>query len=132
MQPVLLNFETYDGSVTADMFGAAFGGATPGTGTAYTGPYSYGDESATPTLAILAGHPPSNWAVSQTVTQAKTWGMGGGIWMNCANASAYKGITFWVRGSGPLNVFKFSVSMESTTMPNAMNPAARPLSAACP
>jgi hypothetical protein len=123
MNPMLVNFETYDGTVTADKFAAPFGGATMNTGTAYTGPYSYGDGSVTPTLAILAGRPPSNWAVSQTAMAAHTWGMGGGIWMNCADASAYKGITFWVRGSGPLNVFNVSLNMENTSMPDAASAA---------
>src|SRR4029077_12566627 len=71
MQPVLVNFENYDGTVTADKYATAFGGATVGTGNAYAGPFSYGDGSATPTLSILAGHPPSTWAVSQNVTAAK-------------------------------------------------------------
>ncbi len=123
MNPMLINFETYTGTVTADKFAAPFGGATAGTGTAYTGPYSYSDGSTTPTLAILAGRPPSNWAVSQEVKPARTWGMGGGIWINCVDASAYKGITFWVRGSGPLNVFKVSLNMDSTSMPDATNAA---------
>jgi len=123
MNPVLINFETYDGTVAPDMFATAFGGATPGTGNAYAGPFSYGDGSTTPTLAILAGHPPSNWAVSQTVTRASTWGMGGGIWMGCADASAYKGISFWVRGSGPLNVFNVSLTMGRVTPPDPTNPA---------
>lgn len=123
MNPVLINFESYDGTVTADRFGTAFGGATPNTGGAYTGPYAYGDGSVTPTLALLAGHPPSQWAVSETAMQARTWGMGGGIWMSCLNASAYKGISFWVRGSGPLSVFSFTVSTESTTPPDPANAA---------
>ena len=123
MQPVLVDFENYDGTVTADKYASAFGGATVGTGTAYTGPYAYGDGSATPTLSILAGHPPSNWAVSQTVTAATTWGMGGGLWMGCADASAYKGISFWVRGSTSSGVFSFNLNMESTVMPDAVNPA---------
>ena len=123
MNPVLINFESYDGTVTADRFGTAFGGATPNTGSAYTGPFAYGDGSVTPVLALLAGHPPSQWAVSETAMQARTWGMGGGIWMSCLNASAYKGISLWVRGSGPLNVFSFSLSTENTSLPDAANPA---------
>jgi hypothetical protein len=124
MNPVLINFETYDGMVTADKFGTAFGGAAANTGTAYMGPYAYGDGSVTPTLSVLAGHPPSNWAVAETAVQARTWGMGGGFWMSsCTNASAYKGVSFWVRGSGPLNVFSFSLSMDSTTPPDPANPA---------
>src|SRR5581483_2998205 len=124
MNPVLINFETYDGMVTADKFGTAFGGAAANMGSAYTGPYAFGDGSVTPTLSILAGHPPSNWAVAESAMQARTWGMGGGFWMSsCANASAYKGISFWVRGSGPLNVFSFTVSMDSTTPPDPANAA---------
>lgn len=122
--PVLINFETYDGMVTADKFGTAFGGAAANTGSDYMGPYAFGDGSVTPTLSILAGHPPSNWAVAESAMQARTWGMGGGFWMsNCVNASAYKGISFFVRGSGPLNVFAFSVSMDSTTAPDPANAA---------
>jgi hypothetical protein len=123
MNPVLINFENYDGTVTASMYSTAFGGATPGTGNAYAGPYAYGDGSSTPTLSILAGHPPSNWGVSQMVTNASTWGMGGGIWMGCADASAYKGISFWVRGSTSSGVFSFSITMENTAMPDIANPA---------
>jgi hypothetical protein len=48
--------------------------------------------------------------------------MGGGIWMGCADGSAYKGISFWVRGSTSSGVFSFSMTMESTAMP-AANPA---------
>ena len=121
--PVLLNFETYDGTIEASMFGAPFGILPVGSQTPYAGPYSFGDGSATPTLAILAGHPPSSWAVSQTVVGARTWGMGGGIWMGCADASAYKGISFWVRGSSPNGTFSFSLAMDRTTLPNAVNPA---------
>jgi hypothetical protein len=124
MNPTLIDFETYDGTVTADMFGVAFGGATPGTTTqdAYVGPYSYSDGTATPTLSILAGHS-SNWAVSQSVTQASAWGMGGGLWMNCTDATKYKGISFWVRGTAPNGVFGFSVNMDSTDLPDATDPA---------
>ena len=130
MNPVLVDFETYTGTVTADMFGAPFGGATPGTtqaapGDAYVGPYAYPENPGTtmPTLALLAGHPPSQWAVSAMLA-ANAWGMGGGMWLSkCANASAYKGISFWVRGSGPLSVFEFSLTMESTTLPSGANNA---------
>jgi hypothetical protein len=122
MNPVLMDFENYDGKVAADKYGTAFGGATAGTGTAYIGPISWGDGTTTPTLAILAGRPPSNWGLSQTVTQAAAWGMGGAFWMGCANATAYKGITFWVRGSVPEAKFSFSMDMESTIPIDATTP----------
>jgi hypothetical protein len=123
MNPTLINFESFDGTTTADRFGTAFGGATPNTGNAYTGPFSYGDGSVTPLLELRAGHPPSQYSVYESATQARTWGMGGGFWMSCLNASAYKGISFWVRGSGPLSVFSFTVSMENTSLPDPVNPA---------
>ncbi len=118
-----MNFENYDGMVSADKYVTAFGGATAGTGNAYAGTYSFGDGTATPVLALLAGHPPSMWAVSETVTHASAWGMGGGIWMGCADATAYKGISFYVRGTSPTGVFSFSMDMESTVMPDASNAA---------
>jgi hypothetical protein len=125
MNPMLVNFDNYDGTVLPAMYGTAFGGTTAGTGTAYAGPYVYpeGTGTPTPTLALLAGHPPSAWALSETLA-ATQWGMGGGLWMSsCADASAYKGISFWVRGTAPLSVFSFSISMENTELPNATNPA---------
>jgi len=124
MNPVLLDFENYNGAtLPAGGYVTAFGGAAPNTGTAYTGPYAYGDESATPELSLVAGHPPSMWGVSEKVTHAANWGMGGGFYMGCTDASTYKGISFWVRGSAPSGVFGFTVNMESTDLPDATNPA---------
>ena len=121
--PAFMNFENYDGTVTVDKYATAFGGATINTGTAYAGIYSFGDGSTTPTLSIMAGRPPSNWAASQSVSQASAWGMGGGVWMGCADASSYKGISFWVRGSSGTGTFSFDLNMESTTPPDATNSA---------
>ena len=124
MSPLFMDFENYNGTVTATNYATAFGGTTVNTGTAYAGIYPYPESagSTTPTLAILAGHPPSNWAGSETL-QATQWGMGGGVWMGCADATAYKGISFWVRGSSGTGMFSFSVSMESTQLPDAKNSA---------
>ena len=120
---MFLNFENYDGIVTADKYATAFGGTTANTGSAYAGVYSFGDGTAAPTLSIMPGHPPSNWAASQSVAQASAWGMGGGVWMGCADASTYKGISFWVRGSSGTGTFSFNINMESTTLPDAANAA---------
>lgn len=122
MNPVLLDFENYNGMTDPAMYGTAFGGATPNTGTAYAGYYAYGDGTVNPTTALLGGHPPSNWALQESITAAN--GMGGGFWMGCADLSAYKGISFWVRGTAPPGVFSFGVVMESTAMPDATDPAA--------
>jgi len=121
--PVFLNFENYDGIVTADKYATAFGGTTANTGSAYAGVYSFGDGTAAPALSIMPGHPPSNWAASQSVAQASAWGMGGGVWMGCADASTYKGISFWVRGTSGTGTFSFNINMESTTLPDATNAA---------
>ena len=126
MNPVFLNFENYTGmgTMTAATYSTAFGGTTPNTGTAYAGIYSYGDGSATPVLSMVGGNPPSNWAAGLSVTQASTWGMAAAVWMGgCANATAYKGISFYVRGSSGTGMFSFNVSMESTQLPDATNPA---------
>ena len=126
MNPVFLNFENYTGmgTMTAATYSTAFGGTTPNTGTAYAGIYSYGDGSVTPVLSMVGGNPPSNWAAGLTATQASVWGMAAAVWMGgCANASAYKGISFYVRGSSGTGMFSFNVSMESTQLPDATNPA---------
>jgi hypothetical protein len=122
--PLLVDFENYDGMVTADKYATAYGGAMPNMGTSYMGPMSWGDGSVLPTLSILAGRPPGNWGLSQTVTKAAMWGMGGGFWMTaCLNASAFKGISFWVRGSVPDARFSFTLHMDSTSPPDPANPA---------
>ena len=122
--PAFMNFENYDGTVTADKYATAFGGTTVNSGNAYAGIYSYPEvkDGPLPPLAILAGHPPSNWAGSESFSST-VWGMGGGIWMGCADATAYKGISFWVRGVSGTGTFSFSVSMDSTLLPDATNAA---------
>lgn len=64
----------------------------------------------------------SYWAGSESFS-ATVWGMGGGIWMGCADATTYKGISFWVRGTSGTGTFSFSVSMDSTLLPDATNAA---------
>ena len=125
MNPVFMNFENYTGTstMTGSNYGTAFGGTTVNSGNAYAGLFQYPEITGgtAPTLAIVAGHPPSNWAGSEQLS-ATMWGMGGGIWMGCADATAYKGISFWVRGtSSALGTFQFSVSMESTQLPSGTN-----------
>ena len=124
MNPIFMNFENYNGMVTVDNYATAFGGTTVNTGNAYTGIYGYPEADGTtpPTMAILAGHPPSMWAGSEQLA-ATIYGMGGGVWMGCADASAYNGISFWVRGTSGKGTFTFIVSMESTQLPSGTNNA---------
>ncbi|HVZ85895.1 MAG TPA: hypothetical protein VHG72_02945 [Polyangia bacterium] len=122
--PVFMDFENYTGTVTAANYATAFGGTTVNTGTAYAGIYSYAESSGgtLPPLALVAGHPPSNWAASESWS-ATMWGMGGGVWMSCADASAYTGISFWVRGTSGTGTFTFTVAMQGTDMPSGTNNA---------
>jgi hypothetical protein len=124
MTPVFMNFEDYKGNTDPSMYGTAFGTTTVGMGTAYAGTLAYpeADGATAPTLSLGGGHPPSTWAATETLS-ATMWGMGGGIWMGCADASAYKGISFWVRGTSGKSTFSFTLAMDSTDLPNAMNAA---------
>jgi hypothetical protein len=119
-----MNFEDYKGTTDPSMYSTAFGTTTVGMGTAYAGTFQYPEASGTtaPTLSIGGGHPPSTWAATENLS-ATMWGMGGGIWMGCADASAYKGISFWVRGTSGTGTFSFTLSMDSTDLPNSTNAA---------
>ncbi len=119
----IANFENYDGMSTIDKYGFAFGGPTNGTAGVYAGAYGYAGGTDIVSLAILAGHT-GNYGLSESTTPATSWGQGLGFWMGCVDASAYSGITFWVRGSVPTGVFSFSLNTENTSLPDATNAAA--------
>jgi hypothetical protein len=119
----IADFENYDGTTTIDKYGFAFGGPTNGTAGVYAGAYGYAGGTDAVTLAILAGHT-GNYGLTESTTPATSWGQGLGFWMGCVNASAYKGVTFWVRGAVPSGTFSFALNMESTTLPDMTNPAA--------
>lgn len=127
--PILADFEGYDGSVGASDF--VF--LVPGTTATYAGSYFFDDddqaaaEFGTSTFSILAGHA-SNWGISLTRSytaldlQPGAWGASAGIWFGCIDASAFSGLTFWVRGSVPLGTVALALAMEDTNPP-AANPA---------
>jgi collagen type VII alpha len=118
----IADFETFTGTTTVDKFVFAFAGPTNGTAGVYGGAYGYAGGTDAVTLAILAGHT-GNYGLTESTTPATSWGQGLGFWMGCVNASAYKGVTFWVRGTVPSGVFSFALNMESTTLPDMTNPA---------
>jgi hypothetical protein len=119
-----MDFENYNGTSDPSMYSTQFGGAAVNSGTTYAGTYQYPEVTGgtAATLSIVGGHPPSNWAGAETLA-ATMWGMGGGIWMSCADASSYKGISFWVRGTSGKGNFQFSISMDSTQLPSGTNNA---------
>ena len=121
--PVFLNFENYDGTVTAANYATAFGGTTANTGPPTPGVYSFGDGSTTPTLSIMAGHPPSNWAASQSVTQASCLGNGRRRLDGVRGRLGVQGdFLLGARLVGDRN-FLVQHLMESTPLPDATNAA---------
>ncbi|MES1182237.1 MAG: hypothetical protein ABUL60_00405 [Myxococcales bacterium] len=126
--PGIASFETYDGTTAAADFSWMFGGPTEGMLGVHTSTYSFGDGSATPTLSILAGHG-GNYGLTVAVTNATKWGEGFGMYLldeqykpGCIDASAYKGVTMWVRGMVPTGTFSFGVSMAQATLPSTTAP----------
>jgi len=126
--PSIASFETYDGTTAAADYSWIFGGAADGVLGVHTSTYAYGDGSVTPTLAILAGHA-GNYGLTVSVTNASKWGEGFGMYLldeqykpGCIDASAYKGVTMWVRGMVPTGTFSFSVSMSQATKPSTTEP----------
>ena len=126
LNPVLINFDTYSGSTLAQDYGEAFGGPTAGSGTSYTGPYGFsggGPGGAVDyALSMVTGRTGGltdaglqDWAVDLSLTDEIVWGGGVGIWMSCANASAFKGISFWARGQIPGNDVSISLVTADTT-----------------
>jgi hypothetical protein len=126
--PLIADFEAYDGVIAPADYRWTFGGAAAGMLGVYTGTYVYGDDSAVPTLALLAGHG-GNYGLTVSVTNASKWGEGFGFYVldanykaACINASAYKGVSMWVRGAVPTGTFSFSVSMSQATKPSTTAP----------
>lgn len=126
--PLIADFESYDGVIAPADYRWTFGGAAENMLGVYTGTYAFGDGSATPMLQLLAGHG-GNYGLTVSVTAASKWGEGFGFYVldanykpACINASAYKGVSMWVRGSVPTNTFSFSVSMSQGTLPSTTMP----------
>jgi hypothetical protein len=127
--PIFADFEGYDGTVGASDF--VF--LVPGTTATYAGSYFFDDdpttgtEFGTSTFSILAGHA-SDWGISLARSytavdlQPGAWGASTGIWFGCIDASAFSGLSFWVRGSVPLGTVSLALAMEDTSPP-AANPA---------
>ncbi len=119
----LADFEDYDGATDIGDYGFAFNG-DPGTADAvYAGPYFYDDATGSPAHSMVAGANDSTYAVSTSNSEATDFGGGMGLWMGCIDASAYDGISLWVRGSTPTGTAHFSLAMEETTPPLADDPA---------
>jgi hypothetical protein len=114
---VFVDFETYDGKADVAMWAfshvmGAYAGFWPGG-------------TPVPTLSMLGGHA-GNYGLNVSVMSATGSWAGLGTWMSavtCVDASAFKGVTLWVRGTTPTGFFSVHVNTEDTTLPDAMDPA---------
>ncbi|HZU82304.1 MAG TPA: hypothetical protein VE987_05285, partial [Polyangiaceae bacterium] len=131
--PVLNDFEAYTGA-TAFLASTPFGPAYPNGG--YTGPYAYSgggpqlNEAGTNyVLSMVTGQTggtleggAQDWALDLTVTDESGFGAGLGFWMTCANASAFRGLSFWVRGQTPTGAVAVQLQTADTTSTTASQP----------
>jgi hypothetical protein len=116
---LLVNFDTYDGTNPVTNWVFAFNAPAGATNTVYAGFYEYDDGTGTPLLSMPAsGANASKYAISISNTQSSSWGGALGMWMGCIDASAYQGISFWVKGTTPTGKASFSFSNPETTVPD--------------
>ncbi len=131
--PVLINFENYNPLLDGGNFNGSFG-TWPQLG--YIGPYFFsgGGPDGGPNASIdpVTGQTGGlidggeDWAIELRVNQESVYGAALSFWMSCANASAYKGISFWVRGQTPTNTVSLTVSTLDTTPTSAQPPGTCP------
>ena len=106
-KPGIADFETYDGSVISKWSFAM--GADSSTGI-FSGPFGYGDRegNVAETFEMAAGHA-STYAMhladsmpNRTPGANGLYGGGMGLWLSgCVSATAFSGISFWVKGDAP-------------------------------
>lgn len=116
----IATFDDYDGSADIKMWSFALGGDAA-TGV-FAGPFVYGDEpSGDPEAFDMVDGNDSDYALSISDTLAEEYGGGMGLWISeCLDATAFEGISFWVRGNAPTGTAKISALMEETTSETAM------------
>jgi hypothetical protein len=131
--PSLINFENYNPTLDGGNFNGSFG-TWPQLG--YIGPYAFSggapDGGPNYTLNPVTGQTGglidggADWGIELHVMQETHFGAGLGFWMSCANASAYKGISFWVRGQVPSNSISLTLTTLDTTPTTAQPPGTCP------
>ncbi len=115
--PIIADFEAYDGTVEPGAYTFYFGAAE--NAGVLAGVFAFDDMTATTRrFGILAGRN-GGWGASQQITQATAWGGGMGLWFDCVDASAFAGISFWVRGSTAPGTFSLTASFLRTSAANA-------------
>ena len=118
--PIVADFESYNGTTAATSWGWAFNAPAGATNAVYAGLYDSNDGTGTPILAIAGpGYNSSKYAASISNTQATKWGGQLGMWMGCVDASAYAGISFWVKGSVPSSTATLALATAGTSGPDS-------------
>lgn len=113
--PGIADFDDYSGNADLTMWSFPLGGETS-TGV-LAGTFVYGDETdGYPETFEMVDGDDSTYALSISDTLAEEYGGGLGLWMSaCLNATAFSGISFWVRGNAPEGKAKMSILMQETT-----------------
>lgn len=113
--PGIADFEDYDGAADLGTWSFPLGGkAASGI---FGGSFGYGDHAGNKpeTFSMLEGHD-STYALSIADTESTEYGGGMGLWLSdCLDASAFTGVSFWVKGSAPTGMAKISLLTPETT-----------------
>jgi len=116
--PGIADFDAWDGVSDINKWSAPLGGNT--TSGVYDGPFGYGDRASgfPETFEMTTGHA-STYALRIADTLAMNYGGGMGTWLSaCLNATAFQGISFWVRGNSPMSKATLTMFMQET-LPSA-------------
>jgi len=111
-------FDDYDGTALSE-WSFPLGG-DPALNV-YSGPFGYGDDHmeggnpAPEAFEVVDGND-STYALSISDSESTEYGGGMGLWISqCLDASAFSGISLWVRGNAPTGTAKLSILMGETT-----------------
>jgi len=89
-------------------------------GTMLGGTYIYSDPMSTPAstfmLSLAAGHDTTSTKALVAKISNPTWGGGMGLWFTCQDASVYKGVTFWAKGSSPAGPVKLNLTVNEAEL----------------
>jgi len=118
-QAAITDFEAYDGTDLATWFFPLGGDTTTGI---LAGTFGYGDDhpdanngELPETFEMIAGND-STYALGIADSLAEDFGGGMGLWISeCLDATAFSGLSFWVRGNAPTGDAKISIMMQETT-----------------
>jgi hypothetical protein len=116
-KPGIADFDSYTG---ADLSTWTFALGGDSSTNVYAGPFGYGDKvvgtktDAVPTFDMVTGYN-STYALRVADSLADKYGGGMGLWIDsCLNATAFTGISFWVRGIAPAGTATLSIRMDET------------------